>query len=52
MCIYFSIKKDRTPKGDGNELPPVSVLDVLFLMIKKDRTPKGDGNLQEILQEQ
>ena len=40
--MYFLIKKDRTPKGDGNE----ERIDITSKRnkIKKDRTPKGDGN--------
>ena len=37
------IKKDRTPRGDGNLLL-YSALTTTFYGIKKDRTPRGDGN--------
>ena len=37
------IKKNRTPKGDGNVVLEYAK-HILFLIIKKNRTPKGDGN--------
>ena len=43
MLEFLKIKKDRTPKGDGNFLP-FSLKPKSSKIIKKDRTPKGDGN--------
>ena len=38
----LNIKKNRTPKGDGNSSAKSSIS--LSQQIKKNRTPKGDGN--------
>ena len=40
---WSRIKKNRTPKGDGNA--GILILIVLIVLIKKNRTPKGDGNI-------
>ena len=41
----FSIKKNRTPKGDGNQNGDTQLVKTVS-WIKKNRTPKGDGNGQ------
>ena len=40
---YYKIKKNKTPKGDGNSSNFISI-DLLLYKIKKNKTPKGDGN--------
>ena len=45
-----TIKKNRTPKGDGN-CNIYNKFNTIFFKIKKNRTPKGDGNLPLYLKE-
>ena len=40
--IDYKIKKNRTPKGDGNFNSLLTF--PLTATLKKNRTPKGDGN--------
>ena len=45
---FYTIKKNRTPKGDGNNKVKYFFL-YNAIKIKKNRTPKGDGNLLLII---
>ena len=42
------IRKDTTPKGDGNLLAHKGAKGILLGLIRKDTTPKGDGNLKQV----
>ena len=40
----YRIRKDTTPKGDGNDIIIENSIAKLSEKIRKDTTPKGDGN--------
>ena len=40
----YRIRKDTTPKGDGNPLSFFNLKILVMFFIRKDTTPKGDGN--------
>ena len=42
--FYKYIRKDTTPKGDGNKIHSIYCIDRQYKYIRKDTTPKGDGN--------
>ena len=41
------VKKDITPRGDGNVKPSLAS-NTFALIVKKDITPRGDGNFCSI----
>ena len=43
MHLSDIVRRNRTPKGDGNSSLTVSA--VIWKSVRRNRTPKGDGNI-------